>query len=113
LRKIAQANYLCYYLKRYEIKIWNHESKIMKQSKLHYNLIFRPELEGGFTVSVPSLPGCITYGKTLEEAREMAVDAIYGYIRSLKKHREPIPSDEKSFITSLDFACSRSYAKTG
>lgn len=49
---------------------------------LHYNLIFRPELEGGFTVIVPSLPGCITYGKNLEEAKEMARDAIEGYTGS-------------------------------
>ena len=32
---------------------------------LHYNLIFKPEAEGGFTVIVPSLPGCVTYGKNL------------------------------------------------
>ena len=59
---------------------------------LHYNLIFRPELEGGFTVIVPSLPGCVTYGKNLEEAKEMARDAIEGYLYSLKKHKESIPS---------------------
>lgn len=43
---------------------------------LHYNLIFTPEPEGGFTVIVPSLPGCVTYGKDLNEAKEMARDAI-------------------------------------
>ncbi|MBI5229709.1 MAG: type II toxin-antitoxin system HicB family antitoxin [Candidatus Magasanikbacteria bacterium] len=58
----------------------------MKQTKIHYNLIFRPEPEGGFTVFVPSLPGCISYGKTLEEAREMISDAIEGYIKSLRKY---------------------------
>jgi len=58
---------------------------------LNYNLIFKPEPEGGFTVIVPSLPGCITYGKNLEEAKKMAKDAILGYIESLKKHKEPIP----------------------
>ena len=59
---------------------------------LHYNLIFKPEAEGGFTVIVPSLPGCVTYGKNLEEAKEMARDAIEGYLYSLKKHKESIPS---------------------
>lgn len=57
---------------------------------LHYNLIFRPEPEGGFTVIVPSLPGCVTYGKDLMEAKEMARDAIDGYIQSLEKHGELI-----------------------
>mgnify|MGYP001035979583 CR=1 FL=1 len=67
-----------------------------------YNIIFRKELEGGFTVIVPSLPGCITYGRNLEEAKKMAIDAITGYIISLKKHREPIPNDEESFFSSVD-----------
>jgi len=66
----------------------------------HYQIIFRPELEGGFTVIVPSLPGCITYGKDLKEAKKMAYDAIRGYLASLKKHHEPIPdSDEDSFVS--------------
>ena len=50
----------------------------MKQFR--YNLIFRPEPEGGFTVTVPALPGCITYGKNLEDAKEMAEDAIKAYL---------------------------------
>lgn len=67
-----------------------------------YNVIFRPEPEGGFTVIVPSLPGCITYGRNLKEAREMAIDAIKGYVASLKKHKEPIPTDEESFFGSVE-----------
>lgn len=67
-----------------------------------YNVIFRPEPEGGFTVIVPSLPGCVTYGRNLEEARKMAIDAIKGYITSLKKHKETIPTDEDSFFTSVE-----------
>lgn len=81
-----------------------------KANNLHYNLIFRPEPEGGFTVIVPTLPGCISYGKTLEDARKNAVDAIGGYVASLRKHKEPIPSDGQSFITSLDFDSAQSYA---
>jgi len=68
----------------------------------HYNIIFRPEREGGFTVIVPSLPGCVSYGKNLREAKEMVIDAIKGYIVSLKKHKEPIPTDEESFFASVD-----------
>lgn len=69
---------------------------------LHYNVIFHPEPEGGFTVIVPSLPGCISYGKDLEEAKKMAVDAIKGYIASLKKHKEQIPTDQENFFTSIE-----------
>ena len=71
---------------------------------LHYNLIIRPESEGGFTVLVPALPGCVTYGKNLEEAREMAKDAISAYLKSVKKHKGDIQHDEKSLVTSIDVA---------
>ena len=82
----------------------------MKQKKFSYNVIFRPEPEGGFTVVIPALPGCVTYGRTLQEARKMALDAIAGYIQSLKKHKEAIPSDDESFISHVDMKVSATYA---
>ena len=69
---------------------------------IRYNVIFRPEPEGGFTVIVPSLPGCVSYGKNLKEAKKMAIDAIKGYIASLKKHKERVPTDEESLFTSVE-----------
>lgn len=62
----------------------------MKKTRARFNVVLRPEPEGGFTAIVPALPGCVTYGRTLFEAREMANDAISGYIESLRKHNEPI-----------------------
>ena len=50
--------------------------------------MLRPEPEGGFTVIVPSLPGCITYGSTLREAKQMAAEAIELYLESLAAHNE-------------------------
>lgn len=41
-----------------------------------YTVVFRTEPEGGYTVLVPALPEIVTYGKTLEEARAMATEAI-------------------------------------
>ena len=67
-----------------------------------FNVVFRPEPEGGFTTIVPSLPGCVTYGKDLKEAKKMTTDAIQGYIISLKKHRELIPNDEENFLTTIE-----------
>lgn len=72
------------------------------KNKLRYNVIFHPEPEGGFTVVVPSLPGCVSYGKNLKEARNMAVDAIEGYIASLRKHKEPVPTDGEYFFTAVE-----------
>ena len=77
---------------------------------LNYNIILRPEGKSGFTVIVPSLPGCVTYGRNLSEAKKMAADAIKAYIASLKKHREPIPSDEETFFTSVEIKKAPTYA---
>ena len=61
---------------------------------LNYNVYLQKAEEGGFIVSAPALPGCSTQGETKEEALAMIKDAIEGYIASLKKHREPIPTDK-------------------
>jgi len=82
---------------------------MIKTTRLQFNIIFKPEPMGGFTASVPSLPGCITYGKDLKEAQKMAIDAIEGYIFSLRKHGEPIPSDEKSFYSLIEIPQKKVY----
>lgn len=75
---------------------------MIKKKFLKYTVIYNAEPEGGFTVTVPSLPGCVTYGKDLKEAETMAKDAIKLYLESLKAHKEPIPSDSKSYIGTID-----------
>ena len=79
----------------------------MAKTHYHYNIIFRPEPEGGYTVLVPALPGCVTYGRSLEEARTMARDAISGYVKSLQKHKDPIPTDDDTLVASLDLEYTR------
>jgi len=68
---------------------------------LSYRIILKPEPEGGFTVTVPALPGCITYGSNIEEAKEMVRDAIGVYLESLKKHSEAIFDDTDTLETRL------------
>jgi antitoxin HicB len=68
---------------------------------LSYRVILKPEPEGGFTVTVPALPGCVTLGKDLEEAKEMVKDAIQVYLESLQKHSEPIFDDADTLETQL------------
>ncbi len=71
----------------------------MIHKTLQYHVIFRPEPEGGFTAIVPSLPGCITYGKTLVDAQDAARRAMRAYVASLKKHKESIPkADTANFV---------------
>ena len=50
----------------------------------------REESEGGFTLIVPDLSGCVTFGETLEEAKEMAKEAIELYVESLQEYSEEI-----------------------
>ncbi len=57
-----------------------------------YRIILEPD-EGGFHASVPALPGCHTWGKTINEARAMVRDAIGVYLRSLIADGEEIRSD--------------------
>ena len=59
------------------------------------------EPEGGYTVIVPSLPGCITYGEDVEEAITMAKEAIELYIEELQDRNEPIPDDNHTLEYSL------------
>jgi antitoxin HicB len=58
-----------------------------------YTVVYEELLEGGYHVIVPALPGIVTYGRTLEEAREMATDAIRCHLRALLKDGEEIPAD--------------------
>ncbi len=51
----------------------------------------QPEPEGGYTISVPSLPGCISYGSTFEEAMEMIKDAMTGWLAVAREEGVPIP----------------------
>ena len=58
-----------------------------------YTVIYEPQPEGGYTVSVPALPGCVTEGDTIAQARSMAEDAIRGYCESLLADGLPLPID--------------------
>ena len=66
-----------------------------------YKILLRKEPEGTYTVTVPALPGCMTYGETIEHAVEMAKEAIELYIEELQERGEEIPDDNKTLEYSL------------
>jgi predicted RNase H-like HicB family nuclease len=68
---------------------------------LSYRVLLRKEAEGGFTVTVPSLPGCVTFGETLEEAMIMAREAIELYVESLQAYGEEVPTETEVFEYTL------------
>jgi antitoxin HicB len=59
-----------------------------------YTFVFNPEPEGGYTVTCPALPGLVTYGETLDEARHMARDAMEGLIEVMIEQGEAIPASD-------------------
>jgi predicted RNase H-like HicB family nuclease len=61
-----------------------------------YTAFFEPNEHGGYTATVPALPGLVTEGNDLKHARSMAKDAVRCYIEGLKKAKEPIPLERES-----------------
>lgn len=73
----------------------------MKLKTFNYTVVLQKEPEGGYTVTVPLLPGCVTYGETVDEAKKMAEEAISLYIESLIAHNEEVPTEEEVFYTQV------------
>src|SRR2546422_10513695 len=59
---------------------------------MKFRVLIEPDEDGVFVAECPSLPGCISQGKTRAEALANIKDAMTGYLASLKKHDEPVPS---------------------
>ena len=59
--------------------------------QIKFRVIVEQDEDGIFVAECPTLPGCISQGKTRTEALDNIKDAMKGYIESLKKHNEPIP----------------------
>jgi len=58
---------------------------------MKYRVLLEQDEDGVFVAICPALPGCISEGKTRAEAMANIREAIEGYLKSLKKHGEPIP----------------------
>jgi predicted RNase H-like HicB family nuclease len=71
------------------------------QKSRTYRIALKKEPEGGYTVTVPALPGCITYGENVDEAISMAEEAIELYIEELKARNEKIPDDNNTLEYSI------------
>jgi len=74
----------------------------MKSKVLNYTIVFQKEPEGGYTTFVPFLPGCVSYGKNLEEAKKMIGEAIKLYLKSLESHKEEIVTEKEVFYTQVN-----------
>ena len=68
---------------------------------MKYRVVIEQDENGIFVVEVPSLPGCISEGKTRAEALKNVQEAIEVYIESLRAHDEPIPPSIQEEIVEV------------
>jgi predicted RNase H-like HicB family nuclease len=65
------------------------------QGSYRYTVYFEPQTDGSFAVVFPVFPGIVTFGRTLEEARAMARDALRCHLEGLRKDGEAIPPEAR------------------
>ena len=68
---------------------------------IKFRIVIEQDENGMFVAECPTLPGCISQGKTNEEAIRNIKDAIQGYVESLKKHNEPIPPSIQEAVVEV------------
>jgi predicted RNase H-like HicB family nuclease len=68
-------------------------AELVNVGSYSYLTVFTPAEEGGYTVTCPTLPGLVTEGDSLREARQRAAEAIAGYLEVLSRDGRPIPRD--------------------
>jgi len=70
-----------------------------KMKIYQYTAVFEPdEKAGGFTVTIPSLPGCISEGDTFEEALKNIKEAASLYLETMKKNKKIVPKQESGIV---------------
>ena len=68
---------------------------------LRYTVVIYPD-EGAYSVVVPALPGCVTWGNTLDEAVASAREAIEGHLAALRDTGQDVPEEQEiPLVTKL------------
>ena len=70
---------------------------------IRFRVLVSQDEDGAFVAECPNLPGCVSQGKTHEEALRNIRDAIEGYLASLEKHGEPVPPSIEEEIVEVEF----------
>lgn len=70
--------------------------------KFFYPAVFHTADEGGFWITFPDFPECVTQGENMQEAYEMAVDALGLCISDMKKEQLPLPSASAPSSITVD-----------
>ena len=69
---------------------------------MRYRVLIEQDEDGVYVAEVPALPGCISQGRTRDEAVQNAKEAIAAYLDSLQAHDEPIPPPISEEVVEVD-----------
>lgn len=73
----------------------------MKSQQLSYTAVIQEDEDGNHLVSFPALPGCVTFGRTYEEAIKMGQEVLELWIEELVESGESLPEEGRSSLTTL------------
>ena len=69
------------------------------QKTYQYQVVFEQDEDGVYIADVPALPGCHSFGYTLEEAEKNIQEAIEGYLEARLQVGDPLPPEESSVFS--------------
>ncbi len=69
---------------------------------MKWRVVFEQDEDGVFVAEVPSLPGCISQGRTRDDARKNVNEAIQAYLESLRENGDPIPPPISEEVIEVD-----------
>jgi predicted RNase H-like HicB family nuclease len=75
-----------------------------KLSAMRYTVLLEKESDGGYVVSVPALPGCISQGGSRQEALSNIREAIKVYLEDCEEAGDPIPTEENAEFVEVEAA---------
>ena len=80
-------------------KVRHKKSKMEQKKTYEYVAVLSPAEEGGFNVSFPALPGCVTFGRNLPHAKKMAREALALWLEELVAQKKRDPSARAGIVT--------------
>jgi len=79
----------------------NMNNSLYQPKNITLSVIFEEAPEGGYTVSVPQLPGCVSEGDTFEEAKTNITDAINLYVNDLSsEEKDKLANNQEQVIVA-------------
>ena len=88
-----QADLECGYEVAISVRIATRQTMVQREQNMRYTVVLEREPDGGYVVSVPALPGCVSQGDNRAEALDNVREAIELYVEDCREAGDPIPSE--------------------